>query len=901
MKKLPGITAKQLVLAILMAITVTGFSQVSVNTTGEKADSSAILDVNSSTKGVLIPRMNSSQMADVSNPADGLMIYNTDDNAFYFYDENQWKKIGEAAKVWDTTGNYIYTYDSVGIGTANPQAPLTVKGRISQTGVGKSVYLGKGAGIKNNASSGLYNVGIGYNALTNNVSGKNNVAIGGYSIQNNANGNGNTQIGYILPFIGSDSYYNTATGYNALFFSISDNGDHNTALGSLALSLNINGKYNTAAGYYALNKNTTDKNTGFGYKALRLTTSGYSNAGFGDFVLESNTTGHSNNAAGSHSMLNNDEGFNNTALGDWALYSNTSGYGNVAAGNEALTNNVTGNINVALGNKAGHSNINGIKNIFIGYQAGYNETGSYKLYIDNSSTSKPLIGGDFYENEVYLNGKTGIGTESPNEALEVANPNTTGSHSGRMIVSDGKGSARRALLFVSPNHDDSDTNARIEAFNYGSWSGCNLEINNVGHGKTLFYGDVDINAAVKIGSGSGPAEAGMLKLHSYYNYGDFEGYDGSHWVSLTKKITGWGNPPLNYQNASSVSSDGEADDYFGNSVDILGDYSIAGAYLKDVSGNYHQGSAYIFHRNGDNWEQQAILAGSDVDDQDWFGSSVAIDGDKAVVGAGRKSVNGNNYQGKAYVFYRNGNTWPEQGELTASDGSAFDNFGNSVDIDGNYIIVGAYGKDVGGNSSQGEAYIYYFNGSTWTEQAKLTASNGSSNDEFGESVSISGDYAAVTGGTEFYVFHRSGSSWTQQAAVNPDGSPFSISIDGNYLIVASGDNVFVYHRTSGGWSQQMQLEEVDNCSDVAISGDYAIVGMENETIGGNQSQGKAAVYHRNGSVWSKVTDISASDGEENDHFGTSVAINGNYIITGADGKTVNGDQDRGKVYYFKNN
>ena len=889
---------KQILFILTFFMVLQGYAQVSINTTGNAPDSSAILDVSSTAKGVLIPRMNSYRMNHLQNPAIGLMIFNTDDSAFYFFNVYQWEKIGRAAKAWDKNGNYIYTNDSVGIGVANPVAPLEVKGRISQTGTGKSVFVGEKAGTNNDTTTGLYNVGIGYDAFNKNVSGKNNIAIGGYALQNNTIGNYNTGIGYILPLsINSESYYNTAVGYNALFFDINDAGIHNTALGTSSLALNSTGKYNTAAGYYALYKNTNDYNTAFGAYALKLNTSGNHNVAFGYNSLLNNTTGSTNVAAGSKTMENNDDGDANSAVGDWSLKNNTSGYGNVAVGNETLNRLESGNINTALGNKAGHENTNGSRNVFIGNMAGYHETGSNKLYIDNSDTLNPLIGGDFQNSEIYLNGKTGIGTQYPHEELEVAGTDLTGSHSGRMIVSDGGGAQRRVLLFVSPNHDDTDTNARIEAFNYGSWTGQDLDINNVGHGKTLFYGDVDINATVKIGTGSSSPESGMLQWDN--TSVDFEGFNGSSWVSLTKTAPHWGNIPMNAENASITANDGAAGDFFGWSVDASGNYAIVGAPDKEISENQNQGCAYIFYNDSISWTQQAILLAPDGSSNDGFGASVSIDGGYAVIGAEKKNIEGNHYQGKAYVFYRNGNNWYEQNELTASDGTDYDFFGSSVSIDGNYIIIGAPFKNVGGNHSQGEAYIFSNNGSTWTEQSVLTASDGSSDDEFGNSVSVSGDYAVVEGGQKVYVFNRNGSSWDQQVVINPGMNAHTVSINGDYFIVGGDDTAYVYHRSSSSWNQQTRLSDVKGCSDVSVSGDYALVGMAGQNIGGNERQGKASVYHRSGPVWSKSADITSSDGEAGDNFGGSVSIDGDYIFSGAYGKDVNNDENRGKVYIFQ--
>jgi len=189
-----------------------------------------------------------------------------------------------------------------------------------------------------------------------------------------------------------------------------------------------------------------------------------------------------------------------------------------------------------------------------------------------------------------------------------------------------------------------------------------------------------------------------------------------------------------------TASDGNTSDYFGWSVSISGDYAIVGAYGDDVNGTY-SGSAYIFKRDGTSWVEQQKLTASDGADGDWFGSSVSISGDFALVGAFLDDGNVID-SGSAYIFKRDGTSWVQQQKLTASDGAADDYFGCSVSISGDYAIVGAYGGN-GNVIDSGSAYISKWNGTSWSEQAELTASDGAASDYFGVSVSISGDLAIV--------------------------------------------------------------------------------------------------------------------------------------------------------------
>ena len=161
---------------------------------------------------------------------------------------------------------------------------------------------------------------------------------------------------------------------------------------------------------------------------------------------------------------------------------------------------------------------------------------------------------------------------------------------------------------------------------------------------------------------------------------------------------------------------------------------------------------------------------------DSFGTSVAISGDTAVIGAYGYDV-GVDDKGSAYVFTRNGSVWTQQAKLLATDGAQGDFFGDSVAISGDTAVVGASGVDVGANSNQGSAYVFSRSGGVWTQQAKLLASDGAQSNYLGESVAISGDTVLVgTAGNRLkdsaYIFIRSGTVWTQQAQLfAPTGAP----------------------------------------------------------------------------------------------------------------------------------
>jgi hypothetical protein len=199
--------------------------------------------------------------------------------------------------------------------------------------------------------------------------------------------------------------------------------------------------------------------------------------------------------------------------------------------------------------------------------------------------------------------------------------------------------------------------------------------------------------------------------------------------------------------------DGTGIDQFGYSVSISGDYAIIGAW-----GGLGPGSAYIFKREGEVWSEEVKLVASDGAANDFFGVSVSISGDYALVGAYGDDDNGLS-SGSAYIFKRDGTTWSQQAKLTASDGADNDWFGESVSISGDYALVGAYWDDDWGSDS-GSAYVFKQEGEAWSEEDKWTASDGLvEGDYFGGSVCVSGYYAIVGAYHNDYNGSNSGSAY----------------------------------------------------------------------------------------------------------------------------------------------
>jgi hypothetical protein len=297
--------------------------------------------------------------------------------------------------------------------------------------------------------------------------------------------------------------------------------------------------------------------------------------------------------------------------------------------------------------------------------------------------------------------------------------------------------------------------------------------------------------------------------------------------------------------------------HFGNSVAIDAGVAVIGAYHDGTYfDNGHQsGSAYVFEQQADGtWQQVAKLTADDAASWDWFGHSVAIDGDTCVIGAHRTGVN-DSYFGSAYVFVQQADgTWQQVAKITADDGASHDYFGYSVALNAGVAVIGAYGDD-GNGSYSGSAYVFEQQADgTWQQVAKLTADDGSGGDRFGSSVTTDAGMAVIgalyddDNGSAYVYEQQADGTWQQVAKLTAD--------DG-----ASGD-----------WF---------GCS-VALNAGVTVIGAIRDNDNGNDS-GSAYVYEQQGDgTWQQIAKLTADDGASEDFFGW-VAIDAGVAVIGAIG------------------
>ena len=395
---------KKITLLLGAFIALTAQAQVGIGTSSPVA--SSILDLTSTTKGMLVPRMTATQKSDISSPATGLLIYQTDGTTgFYYYTGSAWIGLpnsGLLSKVegTDFTGSLLVGHATTG----------TLTTAEYNTGIG--------LGALQAVTTGVYNTASGFLGLCSNTTGLMNTASGADALYSNTAGNYNTASGVRALFSNTTGSFNTASGVYAL--SSNTTGDQNTALGNYALNVNTTGYQNTAvgdnAGYYtnAGIDNLTSNTSVYIGRNTRASASGNSN----EIVIGASAQGNGSNsvtlgntsvtkvitsgsimaqgvsiglgagaistntAVGVNTLSRNTTGSFNTGMGNNALYGlNMTGSYNSAFGSSALSNNVGGASNSAFGVNALISNVNGSQNIAVGGNALSSNNGSYNTAV----------------------------------------------------------------------------------------------------------------------------------------------------------------------------------------------------------------------------------------------------------------------------------------------------------------------------------------------------------------------------------------------------------------------------------------------------------------------------------------------------------------------------------------
>jgi hypothetical protein len=357
-------------------------------------------------------------------------------------------------------------------------------------------------------------------------------------------------------------------------------------------------------------------------------------------------------------------------------------------------------------------------------------------------------------------------------------------------------------------------------------------------------------------------------------------------------------------------------DNYGYSVVIEGDHVLVGAPTDDVE-FVDQGSAHIYRHDGTEWQYVQRLTDSQGAAYDEFGSTVALSGNYAFIASGKDDEVQLN-QGTVSVFQFDGVSWNFVQKLVDPAGGEGDYLGyNEISASGDFLIAGSPFDDIA-FTNQGSASIFQYNGSTWEYMAKLTEADGSAEDWFGMSVSMSGDYCLIgvphddDGGTDrgsAMIFYYNGGSWNfQQKISDPQGAAndlfgLSVDIDGANIIVgaqlddvgiSSQGSACIFRRSATNWIFTQKINDItDDASDyfgasVAISGDYVLVG----------SIGSATLFRKLGAGWLEYQEFFDPAPADPNSFGAACALDmttRRFLVSASEYNTFMGKVVFGKI------
>lgn len=368
-----------------------------------------------------------------------------------------------------------------------------------------------------------------------------------------------------------------------------------------------------------------------------------------------------------------------------------------------------------------------------------------------------------------------------------------------------------------------------------------------------------------------------------------------------------------------LASDGAKEQFFGRSLSLSGDRLLVGADGQDVQRLRTPGTAYIFERQGDaSWTEVAMFRHDGATNGDLFGATVDLEGDRGIIAAPQRFVDGVK-TGTAFIVERQSDgSWIQVAQLNASDGATDDALGNNaVSISGDRALVGANGHDLQGTAS-GAAYIFERQSDgSWIETAKLLPSDIAAFSNVGRSVVLEGERAFVGASFAVYIFELQGNAWVETGKITPQNpnDSFGISVDvfGDRLLVGANTTTengiqsgaaYVFELQSDGtWAEQATLVADDATAfmhlgfRVSLTTHRALVSAWRDNLMG-QFVGSAYVFLRSeNGTWAQQAKLTASDGGSNDLFGVSASMDGDHAVLGASGAN-DFDSQSGAVYLY---
>ena len=386
-----------------------------------------------------------------------------------------------------------------------------------------------------------------------------------------------------------------------------------------------------------------------------------------------------------------------------------------------------------------------------------------------------------------------------------------------------------------------------------SWNGSAYVFKRVGVGSATETADVTLISQWSSGSQVGYSSAITKGSNGYYyafaGGPYYNSNRGSVQVANSADGISWNAP-----NAYLTPSGAQTNEYFGFSVAADGDYAVVGAYRDYSSGQTSEGAAFIYYRaSGNSWSQQARIEASDGVSDLQFARYCDISNDTIVAGT---------YKDCAYVFTRSGTSWSQQAKLVSSDLVSGDKFGNDVAIHNDTIVAGAMLRDEGGTFNTGAAYVFTRSGTTWSQQAKLLHNSPAVSDDFSRnSLDVLDDYIAIgvqqddddgTNSGSVLIFKRTGTSWSYEATLTASD--------------AQASALFGYQCKLG------YANGTDNTEGYSV----LITARDH----GSNIEGKAYLFTESGGTWTEQLSFVNSDQQTFSRFGWSADMVDNKIVIG---------------------
>lgn len=420
----------------------------------------------------------------------------------------------------------------------------------------------------------------------------------------------------------------------------------------------------------------------------------------------------------------------------------------------------------------------------------------------------------------------------------------------------------------------SNSNARMGFFTGYSFTGGasfmleRLSITNngnIGVNKTSPTQKLDVNGKIKVANDNNAPEAGNIRWNAENN--DFEGYNGSEWLSLTKSSnSGWGGNDVILSNEEESSPSNDAYRRMGYSIAMNDTMAVIGSFYNNVYySGIEKGKVYVykFDQNNSKWDFytsiEPVIAGAP---STLFGKSVGISGDHILIGVPSHYVGGNDYAGKVALYKEVGGIYTEVASVVGEN--QYDHFGMTIDVnDAGHFIASSYAN---------KAYVYFIWGPGGPSYIELTTAINNPSPAFGNF----GIYSSIT--NNYYAY-----------------------------VSALGENkIYIYHyEEQGGIYGYYHVHTINNMSGPidtydrnSDDYDYTIVGRPEDDVDGKVNQGKAFIYYRLGNTWTQQDEIISSDGLANDNFGNAVSIYKNYCLIGSKKSEVGYLTNAGKAYVF---